>query len=1331
MSTARSAHAGRVPRFVRTRRLAHVGAAVFAALLGRAAPAGAQALQFRHLGVDDGLPSSLVSDMVRDRRGFMWIGTANGLSCYDGHRFRNYAHDRANPASLPGGTVGQVYEDHEGTLWAVTPGGVSRYDAVHDGFVTFMTQAPADDAARLRAASRPWVVMSVVDDARGTFWVGTSAGLYQLDRRTGAATRVALPGDGRSGAAVLPYVTTLYADREERVWVGTRRGLYQLDTAGKPPRYYAAEPALPGGLPDTVVRTLAEDSAGGLWVGTNYGGLARLTAQQIAAGTGRFERFRHDSADPRSLTKDRVIRIVADHSGAGLWVGTENGGLDYLDFATRRFVHYRFDPNRPSGIGSNSIWSLYQGEDGAVWVGTFTGGLDVSTPNGGAIRHYGTIAGDSTSLSYNAVPGFGEDRAGHIWVATDGGGLNRFDPATGRFTRYTPQNTELNAEAVLSVLEDHRGELWVSTWGGGISRFDPRRRRFRAYSTPNSDIHAANLYEVIEDRAGRLWIGTDNAVVAMFDRAREAFTVQYSVAAPGLEPSSVLLLRELRDGTFAVALRDGGVAVLDPATGATRHYVAGPVAGGRGLASNSVYALLEGEPGVLWVGTGEGLDRLDRRTGRCTHYGEADGLPSAAVEGILADDTGRLWISTDRGISRFDPRAPRGRAFRTYTRADGVQGGEFLMRSAFRAHDGTLYFGGNQGFTAIRPDRVVEEARRPMVAITGLQLFNRPVAVGAPGSPLARALEATDELTLTHAQNVVTFEFAAPDYSALEKTRYAYRLDGFDAVWQEVGHQHSASYTNLAPGRYTFRVRASAGAGTSDDDEGTALRLVITPPVWGTWWFRLLAAGAGAFAGWRLIRFQQRRRIEIALGRQALRDPLTGLANRALFRDRVEHALARLARHGAPSAGGAGARVAVLFLDLDNFKTVNDSLGHHAGDGLLCAVAARLLNATRGCDTVARLGGDEFAVLLENARGAGDAHAVAERIAAALRVPVPVGAGPAGAGPAGTGAAGTGAAEARVGASIGIAFAEPGVDTDVLLRNADAAMYRAKAEGKGRHAVFDPALVAAAAERLELERDLANALVGGGEFALVYQPIVSLATGAVTGAEALLRWRHATRGVVSPADFIPLAEASGLIVELGRWVLEEACRAAAGWPPGAEGAPVGVTVNVSGRQLLHPALPAHVAGALERSGLAPSRLTLEITESVLMHDTDGTLAVLRALKALGVRLAVDDFGTGYSSLRYLQQFPVDVLKIDKSFVDGVARGGPQGQHDAALARTIVALGEMLALRTVAEGVEHAEQSELLRTMGCDFGQGYLFARPLDGEGLRGLLERGEPVAVGV
>jgi len=446
---------------------------------------------------------------------------------------------------------------------------------------------------------------------------------------------------------------------------------------------------------------------------------------------------------------------------------------------------------------------------------------------------------------------------------------------------------------------------------------------------------------------------------------------------------------------------------------------------------------------------------------------------------------------------------------------------------------------------------------------------------------------------------------------------------------------------------------------------------------------------------------------EAQLAHQAFHDALTGLANRALFRDRLAHALARTeAGRGANAAAPDGDRVAVLLLDLDDFKSVNDSLGHGAGDRLLAQVARRLERATRGCDTVARLGGDEFAVLVEPAGTAEDVAALAERLVGAMRRPMRVD-----------------GREVPVGASVGVALSAPGLSPEGLLRNADVAMYAAKAARRDTTAgasagyrLFDGTLLDAVVHRVELERDLARAIARGRceEFRLHYQPIVELGTGRVAGAEALVRWQHPTRGLVAPGHFVPLAEETGHVVALGRWVLETACREAAAWPAPAGGAAPSISVNVSGRQLAEPSLLDDVTRALAQSGLPPARLTLEVTETVLMRDTAQALAALHALKALGVRLAVDDFGTGYSSLSYLRQFPVDVLKIDKSFVDGVARGG----HDAALARTIVALAEMLGLRTVAEGVEHEAQRDALGALGCALGQGYLFARPLAADAMR-------------
>jgi diguanylate cyclase (GGDEF)-like protein len=436
------------------------------------------------------------------------------------------------------------------------------------------------------------------------------------------------------------------------------------------------------------------------------------------------------------------------------------------------------------------------------------------------------------------------------------------------------------------------------------------------------------------------------------------------------------------------------------------------------------------------------------------------------------------------------------------------------------------------------------------------------------------------------------------------------------------------------------------------------------------------------------------------LAELAFRDALTQLSNRAVFRERVALALAVEGRQ--PS------EVAVLFIDLDEFKAVNDTFGHATGDRLLIDVANRLRSATRGIDTVARLGGDEFAILLDHVQIGKQAVIVAERVIAALSAPISVD-----------------GRSIHMAASIGLAWGRDGEGADELLRNADVAMYRAKARGKGRYEVFVPEMHAALVDRAQLEGELRTA-VERNELTVVYQPIVHLHTERAVGFEALARWQHPNRGHVSPATFIPLAEDTGVILTLGRWILEEACKEAAKWEGYSLGTePFTVSVNVSSRQLEQPSFTTDVARALELSGLAPQRLTLEITESVIMRDSKTMLQRLNELKALGVRLAIDDFGTGYSSLAYLQRFPVDIIKVDRAFVDPIAKNG----NDAALVQAIITLSDALDLRTVAEGIEVAEQHSLLRDLGCHLGQGYLFARPMRASDARNLLaaeRRGRP-----
>ena len=441
---------------------------------------------------------------------------------------------------------------------------------------------------------------------------------------------------------------------------------------------------------------------------------------------------------------------------------------------------------------------------------------------------------------------------------------------------------------------------------------------------------------------------------------------------------------------------------------------------------------------------------------------------------------------------------------------------------------------------------------------------------------------------------------------------------------------------------------------------------------------------------------RERKALEDQLRHRAFHDELTGLANRALFEDRLTHALARARRHDG--------RVAVLFFDLDDFKPVNDALGHAAGDTLLKEVARRLAQCLRASDTGARVGGDEFAVLLEDPTLPDDIDEVTDRLLEAIGRPLVVH-----------------ERELFPSASIGVALDDGGTATATdLLRDADVAMYAAKRSGKGRVARFEPTMRTVAVDRLHLRADLERA-VERDELTLLYQPIVQLDSGAVVSVEALARWQHPLRGVLEPVTFIPLAEESGLIVPIGRHLLRRACLEAAGWRDAA-GRPseVSVSVNLSARQLHHPDLVADVRAALAETGLPPTRLLLEVTENVLIDDAPLAVAQLEELRGLGVRIALDDFGTGYSSLSYVRRFPLDELKIDRSFVDRIAHA----DGDSALVCTIATLAEQLGLRLVAEGIEREEQAAALKTLQCELGQGFLFARPLEREALAALLSDG-------
>jgi ligand-binding sensor domain-containing protein/signal transduction histidine kinase len=806
-------------------------------------------LKFTHLTTNDGLSQGYVVDILQDRRGFMWFATRDGLNRYDGYSFVVYKHDPNDPGSLSSNFIQDLLEDDHGYLWVATNDGVNRFDPTTERCTRYLHDP--DNPDTLGGAS----VKSVAQDGHGNLWFGTEdGGLDGLDPRHGTFTHHRHDSEGR----FVGRITQVIKDRHGDIWFTGERGLFHLDQqAGQVTR----RPAATNGL---SADSLHEDEAGDLWMLTNSPvvGLVRydrraerLTSYPVAAravgalastttggslnGTlaadgqdglwvpssdglsyfdrrrGRFTHtFQHEDANPHSLDSNAIFSVYQDRGGV-LWVGTENSGLNILNFRQRQFVHHMHRPADPSSLSPGRVKAIHQDPDGVVWVGLFPRALDRLDRKTGQIIHYLPREGDDKTLGPGTnVNSIYRDPAGHLWVGGGGSGLDRFDERTGRFKHYRHDARDPNSlvsDNVYTIYGDRRGQMWVGL-EGGISRFDPATDGFVNYRpVPDNPASLANTVWVIyQDRSGALWAGTWGGLLIQFDDEAKA------------------LVRYAPDSRDPRRLNGGGLNTI-----------------------------LEDRAGTLWVGAFDGLYRRDQRSGAFTRYTDKEGLPSSSIRCILEDRLGRLWLSTQRGVSRFDPRAA---TFRSYDVSDGLQSNEFST-GCFQAADGEILFGGSNGFNAFVPENVRDDAYLPPVVITNFTIFNRPVRIGAE-SVLEKAIPYVESLTLPYADSVFSFEFAALSYANSPKNRYRYRLEGFDPGWNEVDSKHRlATYTNLNPREYVFRVQGSNGDGVWNE-KGVSLPILITPPWWRTTWFRAMCAGLflALLAGAYQLRIRQLQR---------------------------------------------------------------------------------------------------------------------------------------------------------------------------------------------------------------------------------------------------------------------------------------------------------------------------------------------------------------------------------------------------------------------------------------------------------------------------------------
>ena len=1059
-------------------------------LLFSPTPASAQLgphLLFHKLSIEQGLSQNSVLSIARDRFGFMWFGTESGLNKFDGYNFTVYFPVENDPSSLSNSWINALLTDSDGQLWVGTENGLNLYVYSTDSFIRYFHD-PTDPNSL--SSSR---IFCLFEDSQSRLWIGTDSGLNLFDRSTNRFIRYQHdPSDPTSLSN--NQIRAITEDSQGFIWVGTAGGgLNHFDPAtGHFTRYRRDSTHPDRSLPDDYVLSLLITQSGGsdiIWIGTASSGLVRYDPTRH-----KFKTYRHNPSDLLSIS-DNYINCLALGPEGNLWIGTNSGGLCSFSLETKSVTRYQHQSHDQFSLADDRVVSLFFGPDRILWVGTYRGISQLNFNRQNFMRFIPNPS-DPNSLSHSAVRALCQTSSGLLMVGTDGGGLDVFDRKNLRVLhfRHDPQNpNSLSSDRVFTIVEDIDGTAWVGTMGGGLNRFNLSNFTFISYRhdprRPGSLFDDRVRYLFIDSK-NRLWVCSSGGGLAIYDRKSQAFLrpkiSTYQVirrtssparqlkSSPELNSLSnplvsglIFCLDEDSSGNLWIASFDSGLIRYNPETGKTLQFLNDPL-DPQSLSSNAVVNVLVDSHGYVWVGTnGGGLNRLDPATFQFTRYTEAQGLPSSVIYAILEDDDGYLWLSSNRGLLRLDP--PTGQ-IKNFDTTDGLQDYEFNGNACFKGRNGYLYFGGINGFNVFNPRDIKINDYMPPVVITNFSISNVPVRPGQPFGEggevlLKQSIFETSHLDLPWKYRAIAFEFAGLDYTCPGKNQYAYILEGFDKEWNYVGTRRFASYSNLPPGRYTFRVRASNSDGLWSD-AATSLSLRIIPPFWRTWWFYglcVLVLGGLVYSGF-LVRTRQIRHHERELERLvaqrteelkqaneklqflATTDEMTGVANYRRFREYLDYEWRRGYRTRKP--------VSLIICDLDDFKLFNDTYGHQAGDECLKKVAMTMIKCCqRSSDLVCRYGGDEFAVVLAETDTPG-AYVVAERIREAIAAlnysdldlkeinnsfpdhpkttPKDM--------------------PRRVTACLGVATMNPveGGDANELISRADQALYRAKSSGKNR-----------------------------------------------------------------------------------------------------------------------------------------------------------------------------------------------------------------------------------------------------------------------------------------
>jgi len=794
-----------------------------------------QQLHFDHLGTADGLSELDPNCIIQDSKGFIWIGTADGLNRYDGYKFKIFRNDVKDAASIGSNYIQDMAEDKDGYIWIGTiGGGLNRFDRRTNQFRRFMH---SDKDSKSISSN---FISKISIEKSGKIWVATQRdGVNLFDPKTGTSVHY-LNNKNNAKSISSNEIAKVYCDNDDNVWVGTvNNGLALFDRKNNNFNTFRHSETDKSSISGDKITAIFEDSAHQLWVGTQENGLNLYNRVN-----GTFKHFINDPHNSNSLVNNSIQCITEDESHS-LWIGTENGGLSIYSYAWDVFFSYNHDDVDNTTITSNSVDVISPDKTGNMWLGTFGGGISLYKKNKGAFNHY-THSSLPTSLSNNFVLDLFEDDSNRIWVGTDGGGLNLFDLKSGKFTVFKHQDANKNSisgDNVLAIREDRDKNLWIGTWGNGVNIMNPTTRTFKTFKhSPNdpSSLSGDNIYSIVQTPDNKIWLGSFGDGLNLYQPKTNSFIHYKNNAADPKSLASDRINSLLSDskGNLWVGTDDAGISLFNAKTNSFVNFKHNDKT--NSVSNNTIFDLYEDHLGYIWVCTLSGLNRFDPKTHRFTIFKTKDGLPNDYVQAILEDDKGKLWVSTNNGISKYDPATNK---FRNFTIENGLQADEFKQHSAFRSSTGALYFGGVNGFNSFFPDQLTETPYDPPLVLTNFQLFNKNVEVAENGddpSPLKQDISVTKKIILSHDQSVLSFEYASLDYLSPNKKKYAYILEGFDKGWNYVDNKNIAVYTNVPPGTYTFRVKSQGEAGKWSPH---MLSLVVTvvPPFWLTWWFESLS----------------------------------------------------------------------------------------------------------------------------------------------------------------------------------------------------------------------------------------------------------------------------------------------------------------------------------------------------------------------------------------------------------------------------------------------------------------------------------------------------------